>query len=78
MLKMKPDCERCGEQLPWTAAAFICSYECTFCPKCTAEMENICPNCSGQLVARPTRDRKPTEVAATQVRSRLARFFGRS
>ncbi|MEQ1639314.1 MAG: DUF1272 domain-containing protein, partial [Novosphingobium sp.] len=32
MLEMRPDCERCGIDLPAEAAgAFICSFECTFC-----------------------------------------------
>ncbi len=77
MLKMKANCERCTAPLGWTDQAFICSYECTFCPSCTAQMNAVCPNCSGQLVRRPTRDRKPTEVVASQVRSRVARWFGR-
>jgi len=35
--------------------AFICSYECTFCEKCTDSMHNTCPNCGGELVRRPKR-----------------------
>ena len=32
MLEMRPDCERCGADLPADAGgAFICSFECTFC-----------------------------------------------
>jgi len=56
MLEMRPDCERCGRDLPPDAAdARICSFECTFCRDCTTEMEGTCPNCGGNLVARPTR-----------------------
>lgn len=55
MLKMKAECERCEKELPHTDLAYICSYECTFCETCTTEMKNICPNCSGELVKRPTR-----------------------
>ena len=34
-LEMRPDCERCGLDLPAEApGAFICSFECTFCAEC--------------------------------------------
>jgi len=35
--------------------ALICSYECTWCESCAAELGHRCPNCGGELVARPTR-----------------------
>lgn len=54
-LQMKPNCERCGVSLAETAAAVICSYECTFCPKCAAGMHHVCPNCGGELLTRPRR-----------------------
>jgi len=54
-LKMKGECEKCGQGLPANGPAMICSYECTFCPACSADMENVCPNCGGELVARPRR-----------------------
>jgi hypothetical protein len=54
-LHMKPNCERCGTALSDTAAAVICSYECTFCPNCAASMQHVCPNCGGELLARPRR-----------------------
>src|SRR5271166_2204126 len=54
-LHMKPNCERCGTALAETAAAVICSYECTFCPKCAANMQHVCPNCGGELLSRPRR-----------------------
>ena len=53
MLEMKPKCERCGNQLGWPSPAYICSYECTFCPACTKEMGGKCRNCNGELVSRP-------------------------
>ncbi|MFI9544835.1 DUF1272 domain-containing protein [Streptomyces sp. NPDC052016] len=37
------------------APALICSYECTFCPPCGEQMGSVCPNCGGELVARPRR-----------------------
>ncbi len=55
MLKMKNVCERCQARLNHEDAAYICSYECTFCPICTEKMNEICPNCNGELVQRPTR-----------------------
>jgi len=55
MLEMRAQCERCGAPLPHQARAFICSYECTFCADCTRELATICPNCGGELVARPRR-----------------------
>jgi uncharacterized protein len=54
-LQMKPECERCHQALPENSMAMICSYECTFCEKCSAEMKNLCPNCGGELVPRPRR-----------------------
>lgn len=54
-LQMKPDCEKCHQALPADGVAMICSYECTFCEKCSAEMKNLCPNCGGELVPRPRR-----------------------
>ena len=66
MLEMRPDCERCGEDLPAEAGgAFICSFECTFCVACTDALEELCPNCGGMLSDRPTR-----------AQSKLAQFPG--
>jgi hypothetical protein len=62
MLDMKPKCERCGESLSWTSPAYICSYECTFCPACKKAMAGKCPNCDGELVSRPVRLPKPTRA----------------
>lgn len=56
MLDMRPDCERCGADLPAEAAgAFICSFECSFCADCAETLDDRCPNCGGELVDRPTR-----------------------
>jgi len=64
MLKMKTACERCGAILPGAGAAFVCSYECTFCPACTDELAAVCPNCAGELVRRPRRTTGAATVAA--------------
>jgi uncharacterized protein len=54
-MKMKDTCERCETALALDGEAMICSYECTFCVECTAEMNSVCPNCGGELVRRPRR-----------------------
>ena len=54
MLEMKDACERCGDPTPADGEAMICSYECTWCPSCAAEL-GTCPNCNGVLQPRPTR-----------------------
>ena len=59
MLVMRPDCERCGADLPAEApGAFICSFECTFCADCADGLDDRCPNCGGELMDRPTRAKK--------------------
>ena len=54
-LEMKPGCERCGAALSPSGTAFICSFECTFCADCASTLDQICPNCGGELVRRPHR-----------------------
>ncbi|MBD0291878.1 MAG: DUF1272 domain-containing protein, partial [Thermoleophilia bacterium] len=46
---------RCRATLPTDGDAFICSYECTFCPACAGALAVACPNCGGELVRRPRR-----------------------
>jgi hypothetical protein len=55
MLEMKAECETCHAPTPRKGEARICSFECTFCPDCAAAMNGICPNCGGELLARPKR-----------------------
>jgi hypothetical protein len=62
MLEMRPACERCDSLLPQDARAFICSYECTFCADCTTALDHVCPNCGGELVARPRRLSSPSQA----------------
>jgi hypothetical protein len=54
-LEMRAACERCGAALEPDGAAAICSYECTFCAACAESLSQVCPNCGGELVARPRR-----------------------
>ena len=54
-LEMKTSCERCHGFLSPRGEAYICTYECTFCPACAKMLQAACPNCSGELVRRPRR-----------------------
>ncbi len=70
MLQLRPSCECCDADLPPdTADARICSFECTFCAACAeSRLAGRCPNCGGELVARPRRpaaklDRFPASAA---------------
>ena len=57
MLDLRPNCECCDRDLPPEADnAMICTFECTFCTECaTGKLGGYCPNCGGNLVARPVR-----------------------
>jgi hypothetical protein len=57
MLELRPNCECCDKDLPPDSKeARICTYECTFCADCAEHtLKGICPNCGGNLVARPIR-----------------------
>jgi hypothetical protein len=47
---------------PDSKEALICSFECTFCRACAeGVLGGRCPNCGGELVARP---RRPVEKLA--------------
>jgi uncharacterized protein len=57
MLQLRPSCECCDRLLPPDSAdARICSFECTFCASCADSLlRGKCPNCGGELLARPRR-----------------------
>lgn len=56
MLELRPNCECCDRDLPPDSAARICTFECTFCPGCAeGRFKGVCPNCGGDLQARPIR-----------------------
>lgn len=57
MLELRPNCECCDKDLPPDSIeAVICTFECTFCTPCATEpLKGVCPNCGGNLVARPIR-----------------------
>lgn len=70
MLQLRPSCECCDRDLPPdSAVAMICSFECTFCRDCAADvLGSRCPNCGGELVPRPRRpaDKLARNPASTQ------------
>ena len=70
-LEMKRRCERCTSVLKQDGEAYICSFECTFCPACAASLLNECPNCGGELVPRPRRN---TPVASEETAAPGAPF----
>lgn len=56
MLQLRPNCECCDKDLPPEAVAFICTFECTFCPECVHDvLGGVCPNCGGSFSPRPIR-----------------------
>ena len=56
MLEIRPNCECCGRDLAPDVEAYICTFECTWCPSCVAKFEGRrCSNCSGNLERRPVR-----------------------
>jgi hypothetical protein len=57
MLALRPNCERCDVDLPpASAAARICTFECTFCADCVdGPLAGKCPNCGGNFTPRPIR-----------------------
>jgi uncharacterized protein len=57
MLQLRPNCECCDRDLPPESSdAMICSFECTFCRACAESvLRGRCPNCGGELLARPRR-----------------------
>lgn len=54
MPRMLGACELCRGRLVGDGEAYICSYECTYCPACARQLD-ACPNGGGELVARPQR-----------------------
>jgi hypothetical protein len=80
MLELRPTCENCNRALPPDCLeARICSYECTFCASCVADvLGNVCSNCGGGFAPRPIRPARDwkcgnflgKDPASTRVRHR--------
>jgi uncharacterized protein len=44
-LQLRPNCECCDRDLPAdSTAARICTYECTFCADCVAQLRHVPPH----------------------------------
>jgi len=73
MLQLRPSCECCDSPLPPdSSAAWICSFECTFCAACAqTRLKRHCPNCGGELLPRP---RRPANKLAAHPASTLRVF----
>jgi uncharacterized protein YciI len=71
-LEMRTRCESCGNGLAPEGWAYICSHECTFCPACAWGMNHVCPNCGGELLARP---RRTAKAGSGESRSQPAPLF---
>ena len=56
MLEMEKDCLACAKKLENLSDAYICSYECTYCPTCAKNHSFVCKNCGGDLQPRPKRN----------------------
>jgi hypothetical protein len=57
--EMRRMCERCGAALAPADEAYICTFECTYCPACAHATEAVCPKCGGGLARRPRPASKP-------------------
>ena len=75
MLELRPDCERCGHDLPPDSGdARICTFECTFCAGCVdGPLAGVCPNCGGDFQPRPIR---PAHLLTKYLASTQRRFRG--
>ena len=58
-LEMKSQCEKCDTALPDESDAYICSFECTFCPPapivCRSSVQIVAENFCAGPDARPSR-----------------------
>ncbi|WP_415853504.1 DUF1272 domain-containing protein [Sinomonas sp. G460-2] len=56
MLEIRPNCECCGRDLAPEDEAYVCTFECTWCPACVDRFPGrACPNCGGNVQLRPIR-----------------------
>jgi organic hydroperoxide reductase OsmC/OhrA len=64
-LQMKSACELCAAALEPLGEAWICSFECTYCPSCAAARDHACKNCGGELSRRPRRGSVTRKASGT-------------
>jgi len=50
--KTKSKCDNCTRDLIHDNEVYSCRHNCTYCPECAKELNDICPNCMGKLVKR--------------------------
>src|SRR5439155_7024245 len=57
MLQLRPTCKNCNAALPPnSAAAMICTFECTFCRSCVENiLDNVYKNYRGDFCSQPIR-----------------------
>jgi ribosomal protein S18 acetylase RimI-like enzyme len=57
-MSIKNQCEtpNCPSLLSPSSLAYHCTFQCTFCPKCADQYDDLCPNCGNELVLRPRKD----------------------
>lgn len=72
---MKTACELCATPIAGSDPAWICSYECTYCPTCQTGLTE-CPNCAGELAPRPRRTTGTATIAA-RTPARIVRLIRR-
>ncbi|WP_209730423.1 DUF1272 domain-containing protein [Arthrobacter sp. CAN_C5] len=69
MLEIRPNCECCDRDIAPFEEAYICTFECTWCPDCVERFQDrACPNCGGDLQRRPVR---PAAALATNPSSAM-------
>jgi len=64
-LQMKSACLLCAALLEPLSDAWICSFECTYCPSCAAARDYACKTCGGELSRRPRRGSVTRERSGT-------------
>ena len=63
-LELKGSCEKCEATLTPGGAAYICSYECTYCATWAEQVSFVCRNCEAEVVRRPCRTEAANPVSA--------------
>ncbi|GIU05479.1 MULTISPECIES: DUF1272 domain-containing protein [unclassified Shewanella] len=69
MLRMKTKCEHCHTALARKDTAYICSFEDTYCKRCSEKLHFTCVRCQGALVLRPPRLIKPFKVPTARLKT---------
>jgi two-component system LytT family sensor kinase len=73
---MKTECEGCAQRLQPEGEAYVCSFDCTYCPDCAAKAQCVCPNCGGELVRRPRRTLSAMEEESHNAQPSISKRSG--